>query len=107
MTKLLLTLDPCKANDPDLLPTLPYVLHVYYMCNAHVIYVWCFRCITIVIHTPVIHMFHTCNIGAYPTLVLHMLTYMCNTGVYSTYYIACVEILGNTGVYPTHLLHSF
>ncbi len=31
------------------------VLHVYYMCDTCVINVWCFRCITYVIHTPVIY----------------------------------------------------
>ncbi len=35
--------------------TLPNVPHQYSMCDTHVIHVWCFRYITHVIHTPVIH----------------------------------------------------
>ncbi len=34
--------------------TLPNVPHVYYMCHTHVKHVWCFRCITHVIYTPVL-----------------------------------------------------
>ncbi len=35
--------------------------------------------------TYVIHMFHTSNIGVYPTHALHVYNYMCNVGVYTTY----------------------
>ncbi len=38
-------------------PTLPNVLHVYYMWDTHAIHVCCFRFITHVIHTPVIHVY--------------------------------------------------
>ncbi len=71
------------------------VPHVYKMCDTYVIHIWCFMCITHLIHTPVIHvkisvihMLHTCNTGVYPTHILHVQKYMCNI---------CV--------YPTHVLH--
>ncbi len=61
------------------------------MCDTYIIHVWCFRCITDVINTPVvyvqtqlIHIFHTCNTGVYPTHVhdvLHVYNYMCITCV--------------------------
>ncbi len=44
--------------------------------------VWCFRCI--MCKTPVIHMFHICNTGVYPTYLLHVQNYMCNICVYPT-----------------------
>ncbi len=31
------------------------VQDVYYMCDIHIIHVWCFKCIIYVIHTPAIH----------------------------------------------------
>ncbi len=49
---------------------------MYYMCMN---YILC--------RTPVVHMFHTCNAGVYPTQyhILHVKNYMCNTCVYPTH----------------------
>ncbi len=47
--------------------TTNYRTHLLYMCK-----------------TPVIHMFHICNIGVHPTNILYVYNYMCNTGLYST-----------------------
>ncbi len=35
--------------------SLSNVPHVYYMCDTPVMHVWCFGCITHVIHTHVMH----------------------------------------------------
>ncbi len=47
-------------------------------------------------------MFHTCNIGVYPTHVLHVQDYMCNTGVYPTSVLHC----RNTCVKHMYILHN-
>ncbi len=68
------------------------VPHVYDICDTHVIHVWCFRCITHVILSLVIHMFHYCNTGVYQVSagIIYMLVnvphvydmwYTCNTCV--------------------------
>ncbi len=58
------------------------VPHAYYMCDTHVIHVWCFSCIIHVIHAPIIYVYnpynkhvsqnYMCNIGLHHTHVLHV-----------------------------------
>ncbi len=51
-------------------------------------------------------MFHTCNIGIYPTHVIHVQNYMCNIGAYSTHvlhvYNMCI-----TNVSFKHVIHLY
>ncbi len=58
----------CGTWKMNTLPNVPHVINV--------INVWCFICITHVIHTPVIHVKSTCNI---------CVSHICNTRVYSTH----------------------
>ncbi len=46
---------PSGLPVPHITATLANVLHAYYMCDTHVIHVWYFTYITLVIHTPVMH----------------------------------------------------
>ncbi len=66
------------------------------MCGAHAIYVWCFSCITHVIHAPVIYMLNTCN--------THVHT--CNTCVYPTHVYMCRTCVLHR-VSTTHVIHLY
>ncbi len=52
--------------------------------------------------TLVIHMFHICNTGIYPTHVLHVQNCMYNTGVYPTHVLHMYTITCVIQVFITH-----
>ncbi len=57
--------------------------------------------------TPVIHIFHVCNSGVYPTHGLHVKNYMCSN-VYTLYmYYMCTTCVLHMYLHAIHVIHLY